>query len=179
MHVHSVNYTATLAQTGVPSPVLLTLFRSCSQAKPATLSFKKALAAVSPHMGRVSLSLPCLYACRSCLNNCNYVRLPPVFVCLASPSILLVFFCVFCPALPQLCTLLGFFSFSWFPFWVSLSSFLLLSPLLEPSLLFFFVVCQVPAGGRSCNTTQKKNEHCTTLQSIERIRDLSRPARTM
>jgi len=33
----------------------------------------------------------------------------------------------------------------------------LLSPLLEPSLLFFFfVVCQVPAGGRSCNTTQKK-----------------------
>ena len=39
-----------------------------------------------------------------------------VFVCLASPSILLVFFCVFCPELPQLCTLLGSFSFSWFPF---------------------------------------------------------------
>ena len=32
---------------------------------------------------------------------------PPLFfVCLASPSILLVFFCVFCPGLPQLCTLL-------------------------------------------------------------------------
>jgi len=45
-------------------------------------------------------------------------------------------------------------SFLWF--WVSLSSFLLLSPLLEPSLLFVFVVCQVPAGGRSCNTTKKK-----------------------
>ena len=45
-------------------------------------------------------------------------------------------------------------SFPWF--WVSLSSFLLLSPLLEPSLFFFFVVCQVPAGGRSCNTTKKK-----------------------
>jgi len=45
-------------------------------------------------------------------------------------------------------------SFPWF--WVSLSSFLLLSPLLEPSLLFFFVVRQVPAGGRSCNTTKKK-----------------------
>ena len=103
-------------------------------------------------------------------NNCNSVRLPPVFVFLASPSILLVFFCVFCPTLPQLCTLLGSFSFSWFPFpgslvtpcnpfpwfWVSLSSFLLLSPLLEPSLLFFFVVCQVPAGGRSCNITKKK-----------------------
>ena len=87
---------------------------------------------------------------------------PPFFVCLASPSILLVFFCVFCPALPQLCTLpyLGFFfflvSFLWF--WVSLSSFLLLSPLLEPSLLFIFVVCQVPAGGRSCNTTPKKKK---------------------
>ena len=140
MHVHSVNYTATLAQTGVPSPVLLTLFRSCSQAKPATLSFKKALAAVSPHMGRVSLSLPCLYACRSCLNNCNYVRLPPVFVCLASPSILLVFFCVFCPALSQLCTLLGFFSFSCFPFfnsgspWAASFCFLLC---LSPSSSFF------------------------------------------
>ena len=87
------------------------------------------------------------------------VRLPPVFVCLASPSILLVFFCIFCPALPQLCTLLGSFSFSWFPFPGSgspaLSSFLLLPPLLEPSLLFFFVVCQVP-GGSSCNTTKKK-----------------------
>ena len=47
----------------------------------------------------------------------------------------------------------GFLSFPWF--WVSLSSFLLLSPLLEPSL-FFFVVCQVPAGGRSCNITKKK-----------------------
>jgi len=46
-------------------------------------------------------------------------------------------------------------SFPWF--WVSLSSFLLLSPLLEPSLFFFFfVVCQVPAGGCSCNTTKKK-----------------------
>ena len=44
-------------------------------------------------------------------------------------------------------------SFPWF--WVSLSSFLLLSPLLEPSLLFFCVVCQVPAGGRSCKTTKK------------------------
>jgi len=33
----------------------------------------------------------------------------------------------------------------------------LLSPLLEPSLIFFFVVCQVPAGGRSCNITKKKN----------------------
>ena len=50
-----------------------------------------------------------------------------------------------------------FFLVSFLWFWVSLSSFLLLSPLLEPSLLFFFfVVCQVPAGGRSCNTTQKK-----------------------
>ena len=88
---------------------------------------------------------------------------PPLFfVCLASPSILLVFFCVLCPALPQLCTLLDFFffllvSFLWF--WVSLSSFLLLSPLLEPSLLFFFVVCQVPAGGRSCNTTKRGVNH--------------------
>ena len=44
---------------------------------------------------------------------------PPFFVCLASPSILLVFFCVFYFALPQLCTLLGFFSFSWFPFFGS------------------------------------------------------------
>jgi len=178
---------------------------------------------------RVSLSLPCFYACRSCLiiNNCNYVRLPPVFVCLASPSILLVFFCVFCPALPQLChffmyryrtsygtssstyliiflkviskvlffnitrkftnllvqlsiflidlfvgtyrlssharleafviqtkqlcTLLGFFSFSWFPFFgsgfISLSSFLLLSPLLEPSLLLFFCCLSGPCWG--------------------------------
>jgi len=51
-----------------------------------------------------------------------------------------------------------FFLVSFLWFWVSLSSFLLLSPLLEPSLLFFFVVCQVPAGGRSCNTTQKKKK---------------------
>ena len=51
-----------------------------------------------------------------------------------------------------------FFLVSFLWFWVFLSSFLLLSPLLEPSLLFFFVVCQVPAGGHSCNTTQKKKK---------------------
>ena len=55
-----------------------------------------------------------------------------------------------------------FFLVSFLWFWVSLSSFLLLSPLLEPSLLFFFVVCQVPAGGRSCNTTQKKKKNSIT-----------------
>jgi hypothetical protein len=53
-------------------------------------------------------------------------------------------------------------SFPWF--WVSLSSFLLLSPLLEPSLFFFFVVCQVPAGGRRCNTTKKK-KMCFSVRS--------------
>ena len=52
-----------------------------------------------------------------------------------------------------------FFLVSFLWFWVSLSSFLLLSPLLEPSLLFFFVVCQVPAGGRSCNTTKRGVNH--------------------
>ena len=94
-------------------------------------------------------------------NTPSYVRLPPFFVCLASPSILLVFFCVFCPALPHLCSLLGFFSFSWFPFfgsgspWAASFCFLLC---LRPLSSFFFVVCQVPAGGRSCNTTQKKKK---------------------
>ena len=67
---------------------------------------------------------------------------PPLFRVFGVSFLLLVFFCVFCPALPQLCTLLGFFffflvSFLWL--WVSLSSFLLLSPLLEPSLLFFLL----------------------------------------
>jgi len=52
--------------------------------------------------------------------------------------------------------ILFFFLVSFLWFWVSLSSFLLLSPLLEPSLLLFFVVCQVLAGGRSCNITKKK-----------------------
>jgi len=56
-----------------------------------------------------------------------------------------------------------FFLVSFLWFWVSLSSFLLLSPLLEPSLLFFYVVCQVPAGGRSCNTTQEKKKCGTGL----------------
>ena len=63
-----------------------------------------------------------------------------------------------CAPSPLYSTWVFFFflvSFLWF--WVSLSSFLLLSPLLEPSLPFFFVVCQVPAGG-SCNTTQKKKK---------------------
>jgi len=65
---------------------------------------------------------------------------PPFFVCLASPSILLVFFCVFYFALPQLCTLLGFFSFSWFPFFGSDSpwaaSFCFLLCLSPPSSFF-------------------------------------------
>ena len=44
----------------------------------------------------------------------------------------------------------------------------MLSPLLETSLLFFVVVCQVPAGGRSCNTHHPKKNgstHGSLLQS--------------
>jgi len=58
---------------------------------------------------------------------------------------------------------LGFFLFSWFPFfgsgspWAASFCFLLC---LSPPSSFFFVVCQVPAGGRSCNTTQTKKVQC-------------------
>jgi len=102
-----------------------------------------------------------LYVCRSCLNNCNSVRLPPVFVCLASPSILLVFFCVFRPALPRLSTLLGSFSFSWFPFpgsgspWAASSCFLLcLSP---PSSFLLLSVRSLL--GAVAVTPKKKSVH--------------------
>jgi len=84
---------------------------------------------------------------------------PPVFVCLVSPSILLVFFYVFCPALLQLCTPLGsfyFFLVSSPSFWVSLSSFLLLSPLLEPSLLFYLLSVRSLLGAVAV-TSPKKN----------------------
>jgi len=67
-----------------------------------------------------------------------------------------------------------FFLVSFLWFWVSLSSFLLLSPLLEPSLLFFFVVCQVPAGGRSCNTTQKKKDLTQTANDPVQLQKMLR-----
>jgi len=87
-----------------------------------------------------------------------------------------------CAPSPLYSTWVFFFflvSFLWF--WVSLSSFLLLSPLLEPSLPFFFVVCQVPAGGRSCNTTQKKKIELSFQQlqlcaSPPRFRVLASPS---
>ena len=73
--------------------------------------------------------------------------------------------CVFCPALPQLCTLLDFFffflvSFLWF--WVSLSSFLLLSPLLEPSLLFFLLSVRSLLGAVAVTPPQKKKNRTAT-----------------
>ena len=107
-----------------------------------------------------------LYVCRSCLNNCNSVRLPPVFVCLASPSILLVFFCVFCPALPQLSVLyLGPFLFPGFlslvlsgsP-WAASSCFLLC---LSPPSSFFLLSVRSLLGALAVTPPKKSQGHYT------------------
>ena len=110
--------------------------------------------------GRVSLFLPCFYACRSCLNNCNSVRLPPVLVYFGvsfhPPGFLLrLLSCA--PSTLYSTWILFFFlvSFPWF--WVSLSSFLLLSPLLEPSLLFFLLSVRSLLGAVAVTPPPKKN----------------------
>ena len=89
-----------------------------------------------------------------------------------------------CPALPQLCTLLDFFffflvSFLWF--WVSLSSFLLLSPLLEPSLLFFLLSVKSLLGAVAVTPPKKKKKkttrhrHCRAKLRVYRDDHPSRP----
>ena len=119
--------------------------------------------------GRVSLSLPCFYACRSCLKNCNFVRLPPFFSCVwrLLPSSWFSSASSVLRSLNSVLYLIFFFfflvSFLWF--WVSLSSFLLLSPLFEPSLLFFLLSVRSLLGAVAVTPPKKKKKKGRVMSS--------------